>query len=80
MQAASRAEEKSPLRVFVLDKESGLDPRRASLAEAAEYLRVVEAHTDDDLDGQLVVAIPAGQKSHRLFENAESRRASRMLG
>ena len=66
--------------MFVLDKDANLEPRTASLAEAAEHLRVVEAYDADDLNGLNVVAIPAGQKTHRLFENAEVRRRSRMLG
>lgn len=80
MQAQNRAEAANPLRVLVLDKDCRLDPRRASLAEAAEFLRVVEAHEPEDLSGLNVVAIPAGQKNHRLYENAEVRRRSRMLG
>jgi len=80
MQASNRAEREAPLEVFVLDKGARLEPRSASLAEAAEHLRVLRVHTAEDLNGQNVVAIPAGQKSHALFENAETRRRSRMLG
>ena len=79
LQHTARAEAVAPLCVIALDRDSRLDPRRVSLTEAAEHLIVFDAHTAEDLDGVNVVMIPGGQKDHRLFENAESRRRSRML-
>lgn len=80
LQAEAKAEASAPLRVIMLDPDARIDPGRASLAEAAPYLRVLEVHDTDDLNGVNVVMIPEGQKHHRLFENAEVRRQSRMLG
>lgn len=80
LQAEARAEATASLRVIALDRDSRLEPRTATLAEAAEHLVVLEVHSEDDLNGVNVVMIPSGQKHHQLFENAEVRRRSRMLG
>ena len=80
LQRTARAEEGQPIRVIAARAKHPLDLAKVTLAEAAEHLEIVEARTHDDLKGVDVVAIPAGQEKHRLFENAESRRRSRMLG
>ena len=80
LQRAAKAEAQAPLVVIALDPDSRLDPARVSLVEAAEHLIVFDAHEEEDLHGVNVVHIPGGQKSHRLYENAEVRRRSRMLG
>ena len=82
MQKAAKAEESRPLSVLVLDSEVArtINPRTTTLQEAAPYLRMLEVHSPDDLDGATVIHIPDGQKNHRLYENAESRRRSRMIG
>lgn len=80
LQRACRAEEQRPIRVIVARSRSTIDLKRATLADAAPYLDVVEASGHEDLQGLDVVAIPAGQEKHRLFEAAEVRRRSRMLG
>lgn len=80
LQAEARAEARRPLRVIAVSKRAPIDPRRMTLEEAAEHLVVVEASSPEDLSGLDVVSIPAGQEKHPLYENAESRRRSRMLG
>ena len=80
LSATARAEARQPLRVITVDKAAPIDLRRVTLAEAAEHLVVLEVSELGDLDGTNVVAIPGGQKNHRLFEHAETRRRSRMLG
>ena len=80
LSAEAKAEARAPLRVIAIDNRAPVDLKRATLAEAAEHLTVVEAHSPDDLSGINVVTIPGGQEKHPLYENAESRRRSRMLG
>jgi len=80
LQRAARAEEHRPLRVIAVDARAPVDLRKVTLAEAAPHLVVVEAHEHDDLSGVNVVAIPAGQEKHPLFEDAEVRRRSRLNG
>lgn len=82
LQHQARAEEAEPLRVIAVEAEAarGLDLKSITLAEAAKHLVVVDAHGHDDLSGVNVVHIPPGQKEHPLYENAETRRRSRMLG
>lgn len=80
LQRAARAEASRPLRVIAVDNRAPIDLRRVTLAEAAKHLVVLDAREHEDLHGVDVVAIPGGQEKHPLFENAESRRRSRMLG
>lgn len=83
LQAEARAEARRPLRVIAVSKRgpwAPIDPRRMTLSEAAEHLVVVEASSPEDLSGLDVVSITAGQEKHPLYENAETRRRSRMLG
>jgi len=84
MQRAAKADEEQPLRVIAIgtDAARGLsvDLQRVTLAEAAEHLVVLDVHDHDELSGVNVVHIPAGQKHNRLYENAEQRRRSRMVG
>lgn len=78
LQRAVRAEEARPIRVIAARAKHPLNLAEVTLAEAAAHLVVVEARSHEDLQGVDVVAIPAGQEKHHLFENAETRRRSRM--
>ena len=80
LQRSARAEAGRPLRVIAVDRDAPIDLKRATLAEAAGHLVVVEVREHEDLHGVDVVSIPGGQKDHPLYEAAETRRRSRMLG
>ena len=82
LQRTAKAEAEHPLRVIAIDPEAkhAVDLAKATLKEAAEYLVVLDVREHEDLHGVDVVAIPGGQKKHPLFENAETRRRSRMIG
>ncbi len=80
LQRTARAEANLPLRVVAVSREMPGDLTKVTLAEAAEHLVVVDAREHEDLHGVNVVAIPGGQEKHPLFEDAEVRRRSRMLG
>lgn len=80
LQHTNRAEAGQPLRVIAIESERGIDLTKITLKEAAEHLVVLEVREPEDLHGVNVVMIPRGQEKHSLFENAETRRRSRMLG
>jgi hypothetical protein len=80
LQRTARAEANLPLRVIAVTKEVPGDLTKVTLVEAAEYLVVVDAREHEDLHGVDVVMIIDGQEKHPLFEDAEVRRRSRMLG
>lgn len=85
VQRSAKAESERPLRVIAFEADRaatarGLDLRGITLAEAAEHLVVLDVTDHDQLQGVNVVSIPVGQKNHRLYEAAEVRRRSRMLG
>ncbi len=82
LQRTAKAEAEQPLRVIAIDPEVGraVDIAKVTLKEAAEYLVVLDVREHTDLHGVDVVAILRGQKEHPLFENAETRRRSRMVG
>ena len=82
LQRTARAEAERPLRVIAIDPEAkhAVDLPKVTLKEAAEHLVVLDVREHEDLHGVDVVAIMGGQKEHPLFEDAETRRRSRMLG
>ena len=80
LQRAARAEAGEPLRVIAVAKEAPVDLERVTLIEVAEHLVVVDVRENEDLHGVNVVRIPGGQEGHPLYEAAEVRRRSRMLG
>ncbi len=84
LQRAAKSEATQPIKVIAFNADRAdvgrLNLADISLREAAEHLVVVEAHDHDDLQGVNVVAIPAGQEKHPLYEAAEVRRRSRING
>lgn len=77
IQRGNRADAAQPLKVIAVEGTVRPDDK---LGDVAPHLYIVEAHDHDDLSGVNVVHILPGQTKHPLFENAESRRRSRMLG
>lgn len=80
LQRTAKAEAGEPLRVIAVGETLIGDLTKVTLAEAAEHLVIVDAREHEDLHSVNVVAILGGQEKHPLFEDAEVRRRSRMLG
>lgn len=80
VQRSNQVDAHRALCCLVLEDDVPLESASVNFGDVMRRTRVVEVHELDDLRGLNVVKICAGQETHPLYEAAERRRRSRMLG